>query len=48
MFEKSLTYQIPGAESNNRELAFSEARDFEIFNELNAIAEEIEKCRSAA
>ncbi|MBQ3431079.1 hypothetical protein IJG20_03220 [Candidatus Saccharibacteria bacterium] len=47
MFGKSSTFQIPGAKSNERELAFSEARDFEIYNELNQIAEEIERCRSS-
>lgn len=47
MFGKSSTFQIPGAGNNERELAFSEAKDYEIFTELNQIAEEIERCRAS-
>ncbi|MBR3257256.1 hypothetical protein IKG02_03140 [Candidatus Saccharibacteria bacterium] len=53
MFSKSLTFQIPNS-NNPSELAFAannfsatENEDLEVYNELNSIAEEIERCRSS-
>ncbi|MBQ3261114.1 hypothetical protein IJH29_00420 [Candidatus Saccharibacteria bacterium] len=46
MFETSSIFRIPTKDIDTSDLAFATAEDASVFEELNAIAEEIEKCRS--